>query len=341
MEISYRAETPDISVIICTRDRGDSLLATVQSVLTEASNHIRLKGGGVPPDVPAGRGGATAGAVEVLVIDQGQSDVVEQALAPLLASDKRLRYLREASVGLSAARNAGLRAARGMLFAFTDDDCTAEPGWLTALKTDFDAHPEVGVIFGHVACAEHDPTQGYLPGFKATEGLLTRKQMFAGAGQWGMGANMALRRSAWERIGPFDVLLGAGAPLKSAEDVDYVLRAMRRKVGVYHCPQARVVHYGFRPWAAASSLMKGASLGIGAMYAKQVRAGNLFALLLLLSDLRGRSWDVLRNGLRGRRPLGANALLYQIKGFWRGWWLPLDRRQRAVSLVFLGGASHE
>lgn len=315
-----RAATPDISILICTRDRGDSLLPTVRSILEDA-----------PAD----------GSAEVLVIDQGRSDAVEQVLAPLLAGDKRLRYLREASVGLSAARNAGLRVARGMLIAFTDDDCTAEPGWLAALQATFAAHPEAGIVFGHVACAEHDPSQGYLPGFKATEGPLTRRRMFAGAGQWGMGANMALRRAAWERVGPFDELLGAGAPLKSAEDVDYVLRAVRQGISVYHTARARVVHYGFRPWSSASALMKGASLGIGAMYAKQVRAGNGFALLLLLSDLGGRAWDVLRNGVRGRRPLGANALLYQLKGLWRGLRTPLVRRQASVSLVFQGGSSYE
>ncbi len=314
METSYRAETPDISIIICTRDRGASLLPTVESVLADAS---------------------TAGAVEVLVIDQSKNDAVERALASLLASDKRLRYVREASVGLSAARNVGVRAARGALIAFTDDDCVIEPGWLMALKAAFETHPEVGLLFGHVACAEHDPTQGYLPGFKAREGPLTRRRMFAGAGHWGMGANMALRRAAWERIGPFDELLGAGALLQSGEDVDYVIRAVRRKIGIYHCARARVVHYGFRPWASASALMKGASLSIGAMYAKQVRTGSLFALLLALNDLRGRAWDVTRNLLRGRRPLGANALLYQMKGFGRGWRLPLDR-QRALFLLSLG-----
>lgn len=320
MNVRDRALSPDISILICTRDRGDSLLPTVRTALADAP---------------------TDGSAEVVVIDQGTSDAVEQALAPLLANDPRLRYLREVSTGLSAARNAGLRQTRGALIAFTDDDCTVESGWLAAIKAAFQAHPEAGLLFGHVACAEHDPAQGYLPGFKATEGALTRRRMFAGAGHWGMGANMALRRSAWERIGPFDELLGAGAPLKSAEDVDYALRAQRQGIGIYHAARARVVHYGFRPWSSASALMKGASLGIGAMYAKQVRSGNWFALLLLLSDLRGRSWDVLRNGVSGRRPLGANALIYQVKGFWRGLRTPLARRQMRLSLVFQGGSSYE
>jgi hypothetical protein len=112
-------------------------------------------------------------------------------------------------------------------------------------------------------------------------------------------------------------------------------------MGVYHTKAARVVHYGFRPWASASGLMKGAGLGIGAMYAKQIRAGNLFAVLLLLGELRGRAWDVLRNALARRRPLGANTLLYEFKGLWRGLRQPLDRRQKPLALLFEGEAIYE
>ncbi len=303
---------PTVSVIICTRDRGDALLPTVYSILGDA-----------PMD----------STVELLVVDQSEGDSVRRALAAI--HDDRLQYQYEPSRGLSAARNAGLRASAGQLVAFTDDDCVVEPGWLAALLAAFAAHPTVGVVFGHVACAEHDPTLGYLPGFKAREGLLTRRRMLAGAGHWGMGANMALRRSAIARIGPFDERLGAGAVMKSAEDVDYALRAHLSGFGVYHAAGARVVHHGFRSWAQASALMKGASSGIGAMYAKHVRAGHGFALVLCLSDLRGRSFDVARNAIRLRRPLGANALFYQLSGFSRGWRMPVTRAAGASGLIFV------
>ncbi|MGH2486632.1 MAG: glycosyltransferase family 2 protein [Ktedonobacterales bacterium] len=307
-----RAEhRPTVSVIVCTRDRGDALLPTVYSILADAPTHST---------------------VELLVMDQSDGDSVRQALAGI--EDDRLHYRYEPSRGLSAARNAGIRASAGALVAFTDDDCVVEPGWLAAIVAAFAAHPEVGVVFGHVACAEHDPALGYLPGFRAREGLLTRRRMLAGAGHWGMGANMALRRSAVARIGPFDERLGAGAAMKSAEDVDYALRARLSGFGVYHAARARVVHHGFRPWAQASALMRGASSGIGAMYAKHVRAGHGFALILCLSDLRGRSFDVARNAIRLRRPLGANALLYQLSGFSRGWRMPVARAAGATGLIF-------
>jgi GT2 family glycosyltransferase len=309
-------ESPlELSVIICTRDRGNILLDAVRSVLA---------------DIP------TDGSAEVLVVDQGSDDTGEQSLVSLLENNSRLRYLRDISVGLSKARNAGIRATTGALIAFTDDDCTVEPGWATAIKEGFAAQPVVGLLFGFVACADYDPAQGFVPAFEAVEGALDRRRLFLDTGHWGMGANMALRRSAYERIGPFDELLGAGAPLRSAEDVDYVFRALGEGVGIYHCADARVIHAGFRPWAEASTLIKGAWLGIGAMYAKQVRRGSVLASILLCNDLWGHVGNIARNVLRRRRPLGVNALIYELKGFWRGWWLPLDRRGSRTYLVFHG-----
>ncbi len=311
---TYRAGTLDMSVIICTRDRGDTLLPAVQSVLKDISDD---------------------GSAELLVIDQGGDSGVADLLAPILAKDSRLRYFHETTVGLSTARNAAMRVARGELVAFTDDDCTVEPGWSAALKETFAARPEVGIIFGHVERAEHDASKGFLPGFKAREGLLTRKRVFSGTSRWGIGANMALRRVAWERIGPFDELLGAGAPLKSSEDLDYVLRALHHRIGIYHSGRARVIHYGFRPQALVAGLIKGYALGCGAMYAKHVRSGDLFVTVLMVVDNGRTAWNIFRNALRGQRPIGANILIYGMKGIWRGLRLPLDRYQMPAGPVFL------
>ncbi len=314
-EQAVQGQPLELSVIICTRDRPATLLPAVQSVLADLPND---------------------GCAELLVVDQGTGEAGAQTLAEVLARDSRLRYVHETSVGLSKARNAGIRATSGALIAFTDDDCMVEPGWLAAIKEAFATRPEVGLVFGFVACAGHDAAQGFVPGFEAREGLLGRRQMFPDAGHWGMGANMALRRSTFERVGPFDEVLGAGAPLKSAEDVDYVLRAQRVGLRVYHSARARVVHAGFRPWAAASSLIKGSWLGIGAAYAKQMRGGSLFVWPLVTSDLSGRVWNVLRNGVLLRRPLGANALLAELKGIWKGLRLPLERRKASPYLLFRG-----
>jgi GT2 family glycosyltransferase len=73
----------------------------------------------------------------VIVVDDGASDetqeLVQRRTEAWRANGGQLRYLRvEGAHGPAAARNAGWRASRGRLVAFTDDDCIPDPDWLEA-----------------------------------------------------------------------------------------------------------------------------------------------------------------------------------------------------------------
>jgi glycosyltransferase involved in cell wall biosynthesis len=103
-----------ISAVICTRNRGADARAAVESVLT--NNH------------PAFR---------LIVVDQSTNDETERSLADLVAAG-RIDYVRTTTVGLSRARNIGLRHARTRVVAFTDDDCETPDDWLQAIQTIFD-----------------------------------------------------------------------------------------------------------------------------------------------------------------------------------------------------------
>ena len=98
----------DFSIVICTRNRAQDLAATLRSL-----NRLQM---------PDGRSG------EVVVVDNGSSDhtakVIAEARAfltlPLVAAT-------EPECGLGAARNRGLRLARGEIIAWTDDDVRPAP----------------------------------------------------------------------------------------------------------------------------------------------------------------------------------------------------------------------
>lgn len=84
---------------------------------------------------------------EVIIVDDGSTDNT-RAVAEMLASkDGRVRVLHQANKGASAARNTGLRAARGAWIGFLDSDDwfdTAFLETLLALRTD---HPDAGVLY--------------------------------------------------------------------------------------------------------------------------------------------------------------------------------------------------
>jgi glycosyltransferase involved in cell wall biosynthesis len=119
---------PLVSVVLATRNRALLLPRAANSVLRQSYPHL-----------------------ELIIVDDGSTDGTAGVVAAL--RDPRVRYLRhEESRGVSAARNAGIRAACGELIAFQDDD----DEWLE-LKLEKQvaalARDDVALsLCGHLAC---------------------------------------------------------------------------------------------------------------------------------------------------------------------------------------------
>ncbi len=70
---------------------------------------------------------------EVIVVDDGSTDGTQEMLEQLKKQYK-FRYFRQRNKGPAAARNLGVKKAKGDLIAFTDDDCILYKDWLSELK---------------------------------------------------------------------------------------------------------------------------------------------------------------------------------------------------------------
>jgi hypothetical protein len=129
-----------------------------------------------------------------------------------------------------------------------------------------------------------------------------------------MAANMAVRKDLLEQIGGFDECLGAGSPYGGAEEMDVAYRIARAGWMIVRAVHPCVIHNGFRPKAEASALFTAYGAGLGAMYAKHVRCGDVNAARLLTFE----SAIVLRKAfvsfIRRRRPLGLRALQGYLVG---------------------------
>jgi hypothetical protein len=146
-----------------------------------------------------------AGAELIVVDDAGSS---EEACA--LAERFGARYKPHSKpLGLNVARNTGVECSTGDLVVFVDDDVEVCEGWLDALLAAAREHPEREVFTGPIlprlegspphSCGREGPPITALD--LGPDDTPTR---FA----WG--ANMAIRRTALDRVGPFDVSLEHG-----------------------------------------------------------------------------------------------------------------------------------
>lgn len=183
---------------------------------------------------------------ELLVVDNGSTDDTREVAAALVAARPgRARLAVEATLGLSSARNLGVRLARGEWLAFLDDDATPAPGWLDAYERAL-GRPGVLAAGGPIEPDFAAPPPEwlgaeFLPYLSAWErGPDAHRLAYA---EYPRGTNMALRRAAFERFGEFDPRLGRrGRSLRSCEEIELCLRLERAGERVEYLPGAAVEH---------------------------------------------------------------------------------------------------
>lgn len=262
-------------------------------------------------------------AFAVNVVDQSDDDRSEQAVAPLVSCG-RVRYFRTHTTGVAAARNHGVRHARTALVAFTDDDCTVEPGWLAALSEAFATSPRTALVFGNVLAAPHDPERSFVVSYRRDRSCLVRSMREKHRAE-GIAGCMALRRSAWSALEGFDEMLGTGSRFRSGEEVDFAIRALQAGFFVYETDRAAVSHHGSRDRADKDRIAYDYLYGIGAVYGKHLRCRR-WSVLIPLVGLAGR-WALGGPVVEyGTPPSKASRLRGFVSGFFAGATSPVVRR---------------
>jgi GT2 family glycosyltransferase len=253
------------SIVICSRNRPELLRATVESV---------LDGDLVP--------------IELVIVDQ--SGVPDPELAALdEVRGCRVRYLHSATVGLSRARNIGLRAAGEPLAVMIDDDMLVEADWLAELLGGLPDDP-AALVTGRVLAApnEVDGAGSVLPAAALVE--RDRPAVYRGLQQLDVvpGANVGVPRETVLALGGYDERLGAGTRFHAADDNDIGHRLLLAGCEVHHVPGAVVLHRAWRPRRELVRLRWRYGRGKGAFYAKHAGLRERTILRRALRDLAAR-----------------------------------------------------
>jgi GT2 family glycosyltransferase len=191
---------------------------------------------------------------EIIVVDDGSSDntlgVAEAAQIRGELTIVRSRGNR----GCPHARNLGIRHAKGEFIAFVDADGFAACSWLTHVVNSFQQDVTVGGVASTVFFDANPFVINGAGGIVNRQGWAADLSMnepyeraeLASEALYPMGCGMALRRSALERVGPFD-----DGMLNYYDDVDYGMRLWRAGYRVVVAPDAWIDH-GFGKGATDS-----------------------------------------------------------------------------------------
>jgi glycosyltransferase involved in cell wall biosynthesis len=185
------AHSPMVSVIIPTYNRRHTILRAIESVLAQSFTDF-----------------------EILVVDDGSTDDTLETMAAL--TDDRIRVIRHASNrGAAAARNTGMRTARGEFIAWLDSDDEWLPDkietQIMALKC---AQTDQKICFSAYEIEEQERFRIYHPA------IPDRKQLFLGC-DLSPGSTLVFNRSVLDTVGLLD------ERLRRYEDWDWLLRACK------------------------------------------------------------------------------------------------------------------
>jgi glycosyltransferase involved in cell wall biosynthesis len=181
---------PLVSIIIPTFNYGRYVQDAVDSALAQTYPHV-----------------------EVIVVDDGSTDDTKEQLAPY---GDRIRYVYQDNQGLSAARNTGIRAARGEWISFLDSDDALHPRKTELQLQAMETHSQYALL----AC--HSLTSAVVPAWQDEEAgpkAVTPISLLDVATKTPFAVcSVLVKKTCFDAVGDFDV------SLRSVEDRDMWVR---------------------------------------------------------------------------------------------------------------------
>jgi glycosyltransferase involved in cell wall biosynthesis len=137
---------------------------------------------------------------EIVIVDDGSTD---QSREVLQGYRDKVKIVLQNNRGQAAAINAGVRVSEGEYLCFLDADDWWAPGKLAAISAVFRSHKKAALVYHRLqpVLADEAPTQKPIPR-TLCDGDLSRR-LIKSAGWWPfpMTSAIAVRRSAWEKVG--------------------------------------------------------------------------------------------------------------------------------------------
>ncbi|MBL9210182.1 MAG: glycosyltransferase [Opitutaceae bacterium] len=181
---------------------------------------------------------------EVLVIDNNSRDHTRAVVEEFAGGKPAPRYVLETQQGLDYARNRAIAEARGDILLFGDDDILVRPDWIAQMTVPLlaDAARRIGAVGGEVIPVFPDGLPDWVRewhaplAFRSDTGPIESRHS-------PMGANLALPKWVFERLGRFHTALDrAAGNYFSGGDSEMIRRVRQAGLDVWFSPAAAVQH---------------------------------------------------------------------------------------------------
>ena len=163
--------SPHISIVIPCYNHQDYIAAAIESVTKSTYKHT-----------------------EIIVVNDGSTDNSKQAILNLQAQYPTLKFIDQPNAGPSAARNNGIKEAKGKYILPLDADDLISPDYIEKAVSVLEDSPEVKLVYCEAEFFEERSGKWELPDFKI-EKLAKDNMIFCSA---------VYRKADWERIGGYD-----------------------------------------------------------------------------------------------------------------------------------------
>jgi glycosyltransferase involved in cell wall biosynthesis len=242
-----------LSVIVCTKNRARNITPCLDSIAAAFSLAAPLD-------------------AEIVIVDNGSTDNTAAVIDGWAkANAVPVQALSQPRPGRSRALNLALRATKGNVLAFTDDDCRLHPEHVNDLLRHDAADTDLVLRGGRVELG--DPTD--LPFTVNTSPTLKRWSLALNSTRYDgiagelNGCNLTMRRELIERLGPFDENFGPGSRMGSCDDAEYMFRAYVNGITLEYVPDMTVFHHhGRKTRDEGRALFRRYAIGWGGLKAK-------------------------------------------------------------------------
>lgn len=185
---------------------------------------------------------------EILLVDNNCTDNTREICETFAEAHKdvNFRYVVEPEQGLSAARNKGIKEAKGDILVYIDDDALVDTWYLRTIVEYIAAHPEIDAVGGPIIplyeteepkwMAHH--TKELLTGY-----LYQGEKIGPFIKRYPGGGNAAFRACVFQQIGLFNTALGRkGSGLMGSEEKDIFDKMHAQNMQVRYLPKMILHH---------------------------------------------------------------------------------------------------